>query len=332
MQASKHWRHTVRRMLRRMNVGLIRHEQGKYVIPIPIRDNGRTRTQGNNHRQDAMPVFTRRRLQSMLDDLFDRMDLAKRSDMRARLESKRVDQVLPAEMELGVLWALARLGDVEIEPEWFGARRPDGYSEFLFAPSPCAVEVTAISDARLSQEDEMRRISARLCEFSNTVRKGYGNHLHFTFAEQSGYTPEGYVRRRKIDRDFVPDEATKQALRTWLEQADRSARLEVKQGNTHFVVTWHDMRQHPLSNFFSSMPAEAYSLEDNPLFEALMRRSIGGLDYPADARLVFGNRDERAALAASQDVCAVCFGIINVLFDGFDLFGKRHRTHIHALV
>lgn len=259
-------------MLRRISIGRIRYEEGKRAIPIPVRDNGHIRTQGKNHRQDAMPVFTRRRLQSMLDDLSNRMDLAKRGDMRARLESKRVDQALPAEMELGVLWALARLGDVEIEPEWFGARRPDAYSESLFAPSPCAVEVTAISDARLSQEDEMRRISARLCEFANTVRKGYGKHLHFTFAEQSGYTPEGYVRRRRIDRDFVPDEATHQALRTWLEQTDRSARLEVKQGNTHFVVTWHDMRQHPLSNFFSSMPAEAYSLEDNPLFEALTEK------------------------------------------------------------
>ena len=29
-----------------MHIRLIRHEQGKYVIPIPVRDNGRTRTQG----------------------------------------------------------------------------------------------------------------------------------------------------------------------------------------------------------------------------------------------------------------------------------------------
>lgn len=219
-----------------------------------------------------MPVFTRRRLQGMLNDLSDRMDSAKRSDIRARLESKRVDQALPAEMELGVLWALAKLGDVEIEPEWFGARKPDAYSEHLFAPFPCAVEVTAISDARLSQEDEMRRISARLSELSNTVLKGSGKHLQFTFAEESGHTPEGYVRRRRIDRHFVPDAATSQALRTWVEQADRIPRLEVVQGNTQFVVTWHDIPQHPLSNFFSTMPAEAYSLEDNPLFEALSEK------------------------------------------------------------
>lgn len=208
----------------------------------------------------------------MLDDLSDRMDLAKLSDIRARLESKRVEQALPAEMELGVLWALSKLGDLEIEPEWYGTRRPDAYSECLFAPSPCAVEVTAISDARLSQEDEMRRIAARLCEFANSVRKGHGKHLHFTFGEESGYTAEGYVRRRRIDRDFAPSEATRETFRRWLGQDDRSAPLEVRQGTTHFVVTWHDIPQHPLSNFFCSMPAEAYSLEDNPLFEALAEK------------------------------------------------------------
>lgn len=216
-----------------------------------------------------MPVLTRRRLQSMLNDLSGPMDLAKLSDMRARLESKRVDQALPAEMELAVLWALSKLGDIEIEPEWFGARRPDAYSESLFSPTPCAVEVTAISDARLSQEDEMRRISARLCEFANTVKKGYGKHLRFFFAEERGYHADGYARRRKIDRDFVPDEVTRRAFRAWLEQADRSTPLEVRQGATQFVVTWHEAQQLPHHNFHSSMPAEAYSLEDNPLFEAL---------------------------------------------------------------
>lgn len=220
----------------------------------------------------AMPVFTRRRLQSMLDELSNQTDLVKLNDIRARLESKRVEQALPAEMELGVLWALSKLGELEIEPEWFGNRRPDAYSECLFPPSTCAVEITAISDARLSQEDEMRRISARLCEFANSVRKGYGKHLHLTFGEESGYTAAGPIRRRRIDRDFTPNEATKEVLRNWLVQDNRRAPLTIGQENTHFVVTWRDLQQHPMSNFFSSMPAEAYSLEDNPLFEALTEK------------------------------------------------------------
>jgi hypothetical protein len=88
-----------------------------------------------------------------------------------------------------VLWALSKLGEIEIELDWFDARRPDAYSECLFAASSCAVEVTAISDARLTQDEDMRRIAARLCEFANSVRKGHGKHLHFTSARRAGTSP-----------------------------------------------------------------------------------------------------------------------------------------------
>lgn len=219
-----------------------------------------------------MPLFTRRRLQNMLDELSERAEPSKLVDIRSRLESKRVDQALPAEMELGVLWALSKLGELEVEPEWFGTRQPDAYTESLFAGMPCAVEVTAISDARLSQEDEMRRIAAQLCEFANSARRGCGRHLHFTFGVESGYTAQGYVRRRKIDPDFMPNDETKATLRSWLQESAPRPPLTIEQGNTHLVVQWHEERQSRMYNFFSSMPAEAYDLEDNPLFDALAEK------------------------------------------------------------
>ena len=55
-----------------------------------------------------MPIFTRRRLQAMLHDLAPCVDVSKLYDLRARLENKRVGQVLPAELELGVVWALSK--------------------------------------------------------------------------------------------------------------------------------------------------------------------------------------------------------------------------------
>lgn len=58
-------------------------------------------------------------------------------------------------------------------------------------------------------------------------------------------------------------------------------------------------RRIPLSENFRSR--EAILNFVNPLFEALMRRSIGGLDYPKDARLVFGDRENRAAFTAGRD-------------------------------
>lgn len=219
-----------------------------------------------------MPVFTRRRLQCMLDELRDHAKLDKLKDFRGRLESKRAYQALPAEIELAFLWALSKLGNIEVEPEWFGTARPEAYSESLFAPHPCLVEVTALSDARLAQEHEMRHIAAQLSEFASSVRKGQGIHLRFTFQEESGYGHKGYFRRRRIHPDFSPNGATKAALRSWLLQASRKTPLEIMQDSTHILVTWHDSPQHPLRNFFCSMPAEAFSLEDNPLFEALIEK------------------------------------------------------------
>lgn len=216
-----------------------------------------------------MPIFARRRLQAMLDELSPSMALSKLKDIRSRLENKRVEQALPAEMELAVLWSLSKLGPIEIEPDRFGKSRPEAYTENLFPPHACLVEVTALSDGRMSQEDDMRRVAKRLVDLANTHRKGQGKHLHFDFVEESGYTNQGYFRRRKVEQAFTPDATTTQALTDWLGQQGARAPLEVVQDGTHVVVSWHAFARHPHSNFFSSMPAETYSLEDNPLYEAL---------------------------------------------------------------
>lgn len=209
----------------------------------------------------------------MLNGLVPFVDFHKLKDMKARLENKRVSQAVPAEFELGVLWALSTMGELEVEPDWYGARRPDAYTECLFEGYPCAVEIAAISDARLSQEEDMRRVATRLCEVANKFRKGAGKHLHFQFSETSGYTENGYMRRRLVDRDFVSAEATSEQLRAWLALQEGRQPLELQQGSTHVTVTWHALRQHQQFNFFSSMPAEAYSLKDNPLYEVLTEKA-----------------------------------------------------------
>lgn len=205
----------------------------------------------------------------MLDDMAVHIDASKLGDLRARLENKRVEQALPAEIELAVMWALSTMGDLDVEPEWYGAGRPDVYTEYLFEGYLCAVEITAISDGRLSQEEDMRRVATRLCEAANKIRRGQGKHLYFHFSEVHGYTETGYMRRRNVDKDFIPTEEIVEQLRAWLAQKGKRLPLQLLQGKTHVVVSWHETPKSPHSNFFSSMPAEAYSLEDNPLHDAL---------------------------------------------------------------
>lgn len=219
-----------------------------------------------------MPIFTRRRLQAMLNELTPHLDQFKGSDLVGRLENKRVEQALPAEMELALLWALLQLGELEVEPEWFGmGRLPDAYSERLFDGRPTVIEIAAISDAGLAQEDGMRRTASIFCEAANKIRRGAGRHLHFTFGEESGYAAQRYVRKRKVDPKFAMSSEILSAFASWLGQSSSSLSppLEVRDGKTNVAVTWHEQRQSKFSNFFSSMPAEAYSLTDNPLCSAL---------------------------------------------------------------
>jgi hypothetical protein len=223
-----------------------------------------------------MPIFARRRLQAMLNELAPHLDQFKGGDLIRRLENKRVEQVLPAEMELALLWALLQLGELEVEPEWFGTGRvPDAYSERLFDGRPAAVEITAISDASLAQQDDMRRTASIFCEAANKIRRGAGRHLHFTFGEESGYTVHGYVRRRMVDPEFTMTSEVLSRITSWLGDSSSGirSRLEVRDGKTHVVVTWHEQLQSKFSNFFSSMPAEAYSLTDNPLCSALKAKA-----------------------------------------------------------
>ncbi|RYG00735.1 MAG: hypothetical protein EON94_08985, partial [Caulobacteraceae bacterium] len=83
----------------------------------------------------------------MLDALAPRLGSEKARDLHRRLTDKRVEQVLPAEMELALLWALADLGDMDIAPDWWGdAKRPDAYSEDLVPGLPTVIEITSLSD------------------------------------------------------------------------------------------------------------------------------------------------------------------------------------------
>lgn len=102
-----------------------------------------------------MPIFTRRRLEAMLNELMPSLEPSKARDILARLEKKKVDQALPAEAELSLLWALSRLGEIDNEPYWWGDQsRPDAYTESLLIGQAAAIEITAINDNRMSGQGQ----------------------------------------------------------------------------------------------------------------------------------------------------------------------------------
>lgn len=243
----------------------------------------------------AMPIFTRRRLQAMLDDLAPLLGPEKRRDVLRRIENKRVEQALPGEMELGLLWALSQLGEIEVEPEWWSTRRkPDVYCPFLNGPDGSIIEIAAFSDGSISQDDDMRRIAARFVNEANRLKKGSGQYLHFHFGEESGYVNGTYLRRRTLKRSFCITERVQSALKVWLDtdfSVESGKALLISDQGTTVQITRTATPQNSQFNFFCTMPALAHSLEGNALFALLDEKSgqlrgAGEIDDPY-ARLIF---------------------------------------------
>jgi hypothetical protein len=220
-----------------------------------------------------MPLFARRRLQAMLDDLGPRLTAGKAKDLLKRVDNqKRTDQVLSAEFELGLLWAIAQVAQLTVGPKLPDAE-PDALSDDLFSSGPAIIDITALSDDTFSGEADMNRAADKIAQFAERVRRGASKYLFFEFAERSYFEDGRYHRVRLISRAFELTLRFESALRIWLSAPDwpNPPAIRLKDEHVDVVVRWKD-NVHPLFCVFSSMPPIAYDVEDNPLFKALCKK------------------------------------------------------------
>ncbi|MDH7975438.1 hypothetical protein QH494_24895 [Sphingomonas sp. AR_OL41] len=219
-----------------------------------------------------MAIFARRRLQAMLDGLAPLLDEAQALDLVRRLESKEIEQALPAEMELGLIWGIAQLGHVEIEPPWYstGKRLPDLLSDALVADRETIVEITALSDAVLPADRGMRNASRKLSQEAGRIRKGAGRYLSYYFFEETAWTGKGSLRRVRVPRDLMVSDTLRDQLRAWVGNRDRQDgdKLHLAEGELKVAVTWHAVPQGRY-NFATSMPPEIRDISDNYIYRAL---------------------------------------------------------------
>lgn len=210
----------------------------------------------------------------MLDHLAARHGIEKAAELLRRLSDKRVDQVLPAEMELGLLWALDSLGDMDVEPKWWGDdKRPDAYSEAFVPGLPTVIEITSLSDNTLSGVGDMDGVARQISACANTAAKGVGDHLYFRFQEESGYHAGQYYRRRLAPRDYVLSDAAARVVRAWVQSGQTfERRLRIVEPGLDVEVERTSHKQIRRHNVFSTMPPETHSLDKNPLAAALKRK------------------------------------------------------------
>lgn len=222
-----------------------------------------------------MAIFARRRLQTMLDELSSYMDEEQAHGLIRRIESKQIEQALPAEMELGLAWCMLQLGPLEIEPEWYNEKRlPDLFSEHLFPGSEAIVEITALSDAVLPADEGMRNASRKLAQEAGRLRRGASRHLSFYFSEETVRIEWETIRRVCAPRDLEINDRIGDLLRRWLVGQERHEgdKLHVHEGLLDVLVTWHDKPQSQY-NFWTSMPPEIRSLTNNYVYRALENKA-----------------------------------------------------------
>lgn len=220
-----------------------------------------------------MPILTRRRLQVMLDDVA-KLSLKKANDLLARLENKRVEQALPAEMELALLWALSKLGEIDIEPEWWADdHRPEAYTEALLDGQPTIIEITAPSDASIGGSEAMDYIAHVISEYANKIQRRLGTFLYFRFQAESGYENGSYFRRRLAPSDYNLSDNAATLIRNWITSgAFEHDRLRIVEPGLDVEIEKQQRKQIRFHNTWSSMPPETHSLEDNPLFISLKKK------------------------------------------------------------
>ncbi|HVA13481.1 MAG TPA: hypothetical protein VNF99_09545 [Stellaceae bacterium] len=230
-----------------------------------------------------MPIFPRRQLQLMLDELGPWLTKGKAKDLLKRIEMEDPDQSIPGEYELGIGWGLSKLTDLEIG-HVYGRSEPDFVSIGLFPEQPAVIEVTALSDAALSGEASMERTANIINQFADTIRKGANTHLHYTFGETSGHHRvkmkkawgpfthrDQYFRRRLTSLKFTLTHLHKSELRHWLATWPPSQPLRIEGEGTAVTIVWKEY-VHPSIKTFSSMPSEVHDLKDNPVYERLKEK------------------------------------------------------------
>ena len=208
----------------------------------------------------------------MLNDLSGNLTHGKSKDLIGRLNQKNDPaQLIGAEIELALVWAIQRRARLEIEPNIGKSRRkPDAFSPDLF-DRPAFIEITTISDEAITGEKKMRRIASKIVEFANTVRRGSGEFLYFDFHEKR-YTKDGRLKRDLlVSHDFELDDVIKKDITNWLSSSPSSS-LDVRNDKVSVSIVKRDYKQNRLHNFHSTRPPLIDDVNDNPITRTLREK------------------------------------------------------------
>lgn len=282
-----------------------------------------------------MAIFSRRRIQLMLDELTQHLNQEKRKDLVNRLNDKRVEQSLPAEMELALIWTLRDL-DLEIEPIWWAnGKNPDAYVEGLIPNTPAVIEITAVADNTMSGEPQMDRCAMQLISIANAAKRGSGDYLYFQFAETGSYRRGRDERGIAAPTDYTPSEMAKSRVRTWIESdPDKKSRLKLQDGELCVGIEKREYRQTRYHNCHVSRPPRVYSDTRNPIYRTLSKKSAQVADAPEGTWKIIFLVEAGSRLLSDVSKPSTNFGVErhSTATDIVNKFIKDKRTKVDAVV
>lgn len=220
----------------------------------------------------------------MLNDLGSLMTEIQARDLLKRLEHVESKSALAAEIELGLLWALAQVSTVILHPEIGTGRRPEALADNLFPTKKTYVEITAVSDDTFSDKDKMNRAANIICNYADQLRKSSSKNLYFQFVTRREIEKGKSRRYRSISSKFQLTPEIKAALRAWISNPKwpdpREIRLTTELIDV--VVQWKNY-VHSEGRTFSEVPPYAQDIEDNPVFKALQKKRDQLSGVPEDS-------------------------------------------------
>lgn len=217
-----------------------------------------------------MAMFARRSIQRLLDELKGKISLEARIKLAFEIDRQNAS-ALGYEWELGLVYALSRVGRVDYEAESpGGTRRPDISFVSVDNSLRFVADVTTISDAGLDEQNPVRQFSQALHKLKNkSGLKGSLNHR--VEATTNGPTYRDRKTTLKLPKISEMDRFLEQHagphFRSIAQQGLKVASFKIEAPGIEFTVTYNENERYGGMSYPAYTAAQ--SLKRNPVYTAL---------------------------------------------------------------
>ncbi|MBB4041635.1 hypothetical protein GGR34_003313 [Microvirga flocculans] len=234
-----------------------------------------------------MAIFSRRTLQTFLNELAPRLDDEARKKILSSLNGRKASVALGFEWELIVLTLLNRIGSVRYEPDLGASRRPDVlFSSDDEQPIHFLADITTVTDEGLEEDNPVLKFSAFLREKASKLGIPGG----FNYDVRGQRDAAGKMRLmlpRERFREFLESRVTPELKRIQREKPE-THRFDIEEPPDVSFSIGYDAREKFWSGHYPSYVA-ASSADQNSVFSALkkkarqLKESIQDSSDPAEA-------------------------------------------------